>query len=99
MATLQCSMRHRDTHTHTRRLRTLVGGRPSRVTCGVSFSELPRAEYTVPTSVMSTCKPPARRFFGKQFHYPLHGEKTRFGPKAAARPVSNSSGAGTGRCR
>ena len=29
-------------------------------------------------------------FFGKQFHYPLHGEKARFGLKAAARPVSNS---------
>ena len=27
---------------------------------------------------------------GKQLHYPLYGEKTRFGPKAAARPVSNS---------
>jgi hypothetical protein len=24
---------------------------------------------------------------GKQFHYPLHGEETRFGPKVAARPV------------
>ena len=29
-------------------------------------------------------------FFGNQFHYPLHGEKARFGLKAAARPVSNS---------
>jgi hypothetical protein len=27
-------------------------------------------------------------FFGKQFHYPLHGEKARFGPKAAAGPVT-----------
>ena len=25
--------------------------------------------------------------FSKQFHYPLHGEKTRIGLKAAARPV------------
>jgi hypothetical protein len=32
-------------------------------------------------------------FFGNQFHYPLHGEKARFGLKAAARPVSNSGGA------
>jgi hypothetical protein len=39
-------------------------------------------------------------FFGNQFHYPLHGEKTRFGPKAAARPVSNSAmGIGGGRRR
>jgi hypothetical protein len=29
-------------------------------------------------------------FLGNQFHYPLHGEKARFGLKAAARPVSNS---------
>ena len=29
-------------------------------------------------------------FFGKQFHYPLHGEKARIGREAAARPVSNS---------
>ena len=28
-------------------------------------------------------------FFGKQFHYPLHGEKTRIGPEAAAGPVSD----------
>jgi hypothetical protein len=27
---------------------------------------------------------PAPLFFGKQFHYPLHEEKTRFGPEAAA---------------
>jgi hypothetical protein len=27
-------------------------------------------------------------FFGNQFHYPLHGEKARFGLKAAARPVA-----------
>ncbi len=26
-------------------------------------------------------------FFGKQFHYPLHGEKARIGPEAAAGPV------------
>ena len=29
-------------------------------------------------------------FFGKQFHYPLHGEKARIGREAAAGPVSNS---------
>ena len=29
-------------------------------------------------------------FFGKQFHSPLHGEKARIGPEAAAGPVSNS---------
>jgi hypothetical protein len=31
-------------------------------------------------------------FFGKHFYYPLHGEKARFGPKAAARPVSSLMG-------
>ena len=35
---------------------------------------------------------------GKQFHYPPHGEKTRFGPKAAARPVMMMMVLG-GRCR
>ena len=29
-------------------------------------------------------------FFGKQFHYPLHGEKARFGPEAAAGPVRDN---------
>ncbi len=30
-------------------------------------------------------------FFGKQFHYPLHEEKARIGPEAAAGPVGNST--------
>ena len=37
-------------------------------------------------------------FFGKQFHYPLHGEKTRIGPEAAAGPVSNSREEHPNRC-
>jgi hypothetical protein len=34
-------------------------------------------------------------FFGKQFHYSLHGEKARIGPEAAAGPVSNSKALNT----
>jgi hypothetical protein len=30
----------------------------------------------------------------RTFHYPLYAEKTRLGPKAAARPVSNSEARG-----
>ena len=37
-------------------------------------------------------------FFGKQFHYPLHEEKARIGPEAAAGPVSNSREEYPNRC-
>ena len=54
------------------------------------------AECTLKSETASFCQPASLLFcFGKQFHYPLHGEKACFGPKAAARPVSNSKPAST----
>ena len=70
-------------------LTTLMAAAPNR---GLTYSQSHRirlAEYQLDCFFFS---------FGKQFHYPLHGEKTRIGPEAAAGPVSNSRGEYPNRC-